>query len=296
MMRVGVTLPQSNWTADPVAIKDYVQAVEQLGYHHIGSLDHVLGANAASRPGWEGYYDHTDLIHEPLVLFGYLAAVTETLELVTSIVILPQRQTALVAKQTAEIDVLSGGRMRLGVAIGWNDVEFEALGENFHDRGRRSEEQIEVLRALWTQELVDFQGRWHKITDAGINPLPVQRPIPIWFGGDAEPVIKRIAQLGDGWFPGFEPDENGRAAIDRLRGYAQEAGRDPSDIGIDGTVTLGGHSEDEWITAATAWRDAGATHLSLDTERADLVFPDGHIDTIRRFMDAAKETGVVDRS
>ena len=293
-MRVGVTLPQTEMNNDPGTIREYAQAIEGLGYDHIQSLDHVLGANAASRPGWQGPYDHTDVIHEPFVLFGYLAALTQSVELVTTIIILPQRQTALVAKQAAAIDVLSGGRMRLGIGVGWNDVEFEALGEDFHDRGRHSEEQIEVLRALWTQDLVTYKGRWHTITDAGINPLPVQRPIPIWIGGGADTVLRRIARVGDGWFPQFRPDEDGRSMLGRLREYTREAGRDPGDIGIDGPIRIAGRSQEEWVLDAAAWRDLGATHLSVNTRNAGLSFPDGHIDAIRRFMDSARATGLLD--
>ena len=290
-MRIGVTLPQTEMISDPIAIRDYVQAVEHLGYDHINSLDHVLGANAGSRPGWEGPYDHNDLIHEPFVLFGYLAAVTQKIELVTAIIILPQRQTALVAKQVAEIDVLSGGRMRLGIGIGWNDVEYEALGENFHDRGKRSEEQIEVLRALWTGELVTYDGRWHKITDAGLNPLPIQRPIPVWIGGEVEAVLKRVARIGDGWFPVFPPDENGRAKMGRMHSYAREAGRDPTEIGIDGRITIADRSPEEWAGDVAAWRDIGATHLSVRTVNAGLSFPDGHINAIRHFKEVAAAAG-----
>ena len=293
-MRVGVTLPQTEMNNDPGSLREYAQAVEGLGYDHIQSLDHVLGANAAGRPGWQGPYDHTDLIHEPFVLFGYLAALTQSVELVTTVIILPQRQTALVAKQAAAIDVLSGGRMRLGIGIGWNDVEFEALGEDFHDRGRRSEEQIEVLRALWTQDLVTYEGRWHTITDAGINPLPVQRPIPIWIGGGADATLRRIARLGDGWFPQFRPDEEGRGKLGRLHEYTREAGRDPGDIGIDGPIRIAGRSQEEWVLDAAAWRDLGATHLSVNTRNSGLSFPDGHIDAIRRFMDSARATGLLD--
>ena len=291
-MRIGVTLPQTEMGTDPIAIRDFAQAVESLGYDHIQSLDHVLGANAASRPGWQGPYDHNDVIHEPFVLFGYLAAVTERVELVTSIIILPQRQTALVAKQAAEVDVLSRGRLRLGIGTGWNDVEYEALGENFHDRGRRSEEQIEVMRALWTQRLVNYEGRWHTITDAGIKPLPVQRPIPIWFGGGAEPVLRRIARMGDGWFPQFRPDEGGRAILGRLRTYTREAGRDPADIGINGSVQLAGRTPDEWIENASAWKDLGVTHLSVSTRGGGLSFPEGHIDAIQRFRRAVDQSAV----
>ncbi|HLE81312.1 MAG TPA: LLM class F420-dependent oxidoreductase, partial [Dehalococcoidia bacterium] len=194
-MQLGVVFPQTEIGADPGGVRNYVQAVEQMGYAHLAIYDHVLGADPTNRPDWRGPYTSKTLFHEPMVLFGYLAALTQRLELVTSIIILPQRQTALVAKQAAEIDVLAQGRFRFGVGIGWNQVEYEALGEDFHNRGRRMEEQIAVLRALWTQEVVTFEGKWHRITEAGINPLPVQRPIPIWMGGGAEPVLQRIARL-----------------------------------------------------------------------------------------------------
>ena len=285
-MRVGVTFPQTEIGTDPAAIREYAQAAEELGYDHLVAFDHVLGANAATRAGWSGAYSHTDAFHEPFVLFGHLAAVTQRIELVTGILILPQRETALVAKQAATVDVLSGGRLRLGIGIGWNDVEYEALGQNFHDRGRRSEEQIEVLRALWTRELVTFEGRWHKITDAGINPLPVQRPIPIWFGGGAEPVIRRIARVGDGWFPSFGPDEEGRATLERMRSYARREGRDPSRIGMEGRVAIAHHPPHQWAQEAAAWKAMGATHISVNTMRAGLSSPDEHIDAIRRFKEA----------
>ena len=202
-MRFGVVFPQTEIGADPVAIRDFAQAAEQMGYQHILAYDHVLGANPASRPGWDPTYTHRDMFHEPFVLFGYLAGLTQRIEFVTGVIILPQRQTVLVAKQAAALDVLSGGRLRLGIGIGWNPVEYEALGESFKNRGLRSEEQIEVMRKLWTQELVNFEGKWHKITDAGLNPLPVQRPIPIWFGATNKRALRRLARLGDGWFPLF---------------------------------------------------------------------------------------------
>jgi probable F420-dependent oxidoreductase len=278
--------------ADAGAIREYAQAVEELGYDHIQSLDHVLGASSASRPGWRGPYDHNDLIHEAFVLLGFLAAVTRKLELVTSVIILPQRQTALVAKQAAEIDVLSGGRLRLGIGVGWNHVEYEALAEDFHNRGRRSEEQIEVMRALWTGDLVTFAGRWHTITDAGINPLPVQRPIPIWIGGDAEPVIRRIARIGDGWFPQLRPDQRGRAAVQQLRDYASEAGRDPDELGIDGAIRVADVPQEEWAKEAAAWRDIGATHVSVNTRNAGLTFPEGHLSAVRRFKETLVGAGL----
>ena len=182
-MKLGVVFPQTEIGSDPAGVREYAQAAEAMGYNHVIAFDHVLGANAESRPGWSGAYRHTDSFHEPFVLYGFLAGVTNDIELVTAVIILPQRQTALVAKQAAAVDVLSNGRLRLGVGIGWNAVEYEALGENFGDRGRRSEEQIELMRRLWTEDLITYEGRWHKITDAGLNPLPVQQPIPVWFGG-----------------------------------------------------------------------------------------------------------------
>src|SRR3989475_1201724 len=224
-MRASAVFPQLEIGTDPDVIAKYAQTVEKLGYDRLVVFDHVLGADPNRPGGWTGTYDHRSMFHEPLVLFGYLAPITSRLQLATAILVLPQRQTALVAKQAAEVDVLTGGRLRLGVGIGWNQVEYEALGTNFHDRGRRSEEQIAVMRALWTQEVVNFKGRWHQITDAGLNPLPVQRPIPIWLGGRAEAVVKRVGRLADGWFPQFPPDKAGEDMLNRMRDYARQAGR-----------------------------------------------------------------------
>ena len=285
-MEIGAVCPQTEIGSDPGAVKEYAQAAESLGYDHIIAFDHVLGANAASRPNWSGAYRHTDSFHEPFVLFGYLAGVTERIGLVTSIIILPQRQTVLVAKQAAAVDVLSGGRLRLGIGIGWNAVEFEGLGENFHDRGRRSEEQVELLRRLWTSDLVTFKGRWHTVTDAGLNPLPVQRPIPIWFGGRAEHLLRRVARLGDGWFPLVRPDQEGGALVQRVRDLATEAGRSPDDIGIESWVSIRGRSQDEWIADVEAWKALGATHVSVNTMKAGLASPQDHIDAIARFKEA----------
>ena len=286
-MKLGVVFPQTEIGADPGAIREYVQAAEELGYSHLVAYDHVLGADPAKHSGWEGGYTYRDLFHEPFVLFGYLAAITQRLELMTGIVILPQRQTALVAKQTAEIDVLSGGRLRLGIGLGWNQVEYEALGEDFHNRGRRCEEQIALLRALWTQDAISFQGRWHRVTGAGINPLPVQRPIPIWIGGRAEQVLRRIARLGDGWFPLFRPDEDARQVIGKLHEYTREAGRDPASIGIEGRVNFASQSEEAWATDTKRWRDLGATHLNVNTMGAGLNSPQQHIEAIRRYKAVA---------
>jgi len=281
-MRFGVVFPQTEIGADPAVIRDFGQAAEALGYHHILAYDHVIGANPASRPGWHPPYTYKDAFHEPFVLFGYLAGVTKSIEFVTGVIILPQRQTVLVAKQAAALDILSGGRLRLGVGIGWNPVEYEALGENFKNRGQRSEEQVEVMRKLWTQELVTYEGRWHKITDAGLNPLPIQRPIPIWFGGSDDRALNRLARLGDGWFPLMGPDDKCRAAIEKIKNYAREAGRDPKHIGIEGRVMIGQRSPEEWAKEIEAWKDLGATHLTVNTMKAGLASPAEHIEAIKK--------------
>jgi len=285
-MRIGVVFPQLEITADPAAVRDYAQAAEALGYEHILSYDHVLGADTRVRPDWRGPYSHGSLFHEPFVLYGFLAAVTQRIELVTGVIILPQRQTALVAKQAAEVDVLSGGRLRLGIGIGWNEVEYQALGENFHDRGKRSEEQIAVLRALFTQESVNFHGRWHTIPAAGLNPLPVQRPIPIWLGGDAEATLRRVGEIGDGWFPQMAPNDKAREAIARVHGYASAASRSPDAIGIEARLNYGGATPDDWNRIVTAWETLGATHISVNTMGAGLADPAAHIEAIRRFKEA----------
>ena len=234
-MQVGVVFPQTEISADPQDIRTYAQAVERLGYSHILAFDHVLGADPTHRPGWQGY-TYREQFHEPFVLFGYLAAITH-LELVSGVIILPQRQTVLVAKQSAEVDVLSGGKMRLGIGVGWNPVEYEALGVDFHLRGRIVEEQIEVLRRLWSQEVITFKGQYHTITEAGINPLPVRRSIPIWTGGSADTILRRTARLADGWFPLGRPDEKMEQTIQRLKNYLREAGRDPNTFGIEAQIT-----------------------------------------------------------
>jgi probable F420-dependent oxidoreductase len=291
-MRVGAVFPQTEIGADPIAVRDYVQAAEDLGYSQLIAYDHVLGADTRHYQAWTGGYTSKDMFHEPFVTFGYMAAITRTLELVTAILILGQRQTALVAKQAAEVDVLSGGRLRLGVGIGWNHVEYQALGQNFHNRGRRSAEQISFLRALWTQEVVNFQGRWHQVTQAGINPLPVQRPIPIWMGAGGrlspvppERVLRRIARLADGWFPQFSPDDTGREAVTRVRGYAREEGRDPSGIGMEARINIADENPEFWMERAKAWEELGATHISVNTMRAGLKSPEAHINAIRQFKE-----------
>ena len=294
-MRIGAIFPQTEIGSDPVAVRDYAQAVEELGYSHILVYDHVLGASTASRPGWNRPYTSDTLFHEPFVLFGYLAALTRRVELVTGVIILPQRQTALVAKQAAEIDVLSGGRLRLGIGVGWNEVEYEGLNENFHNRGERSEEQIAVLRALWTAPVVDFHGRWHSIPEAGINPLPVQRPIPIWIGGGNERTLKRIGRIGDGWFPQRDPDDEARVMLTRLRQYTADAGRPADAVGVEARLNVAHVPDTGWANYVRSWGDLGATHLGINTMSAGLASPQAHIDTLQRVRDVLRaELGTLD--
>jgi probable F420-dependent oxidoreductase len=287
-VQVGVTFPQSEIGADPEVIRDYAQAAEDLGYEHLLAYDHVLGADPSNREGWRGY-THKTMFHEPLTLFCYLAAITKRLELVCGVIVLPQRQSALVAKQATEVDVLSGGRLRLGVGIGWNAVEYEALGEEFGTRGARIEEQIEVMRLLWTQEVVSFEGRYHRIDEAGINPLPVQRPIPVWMGARADVGLRRTARVAEGWFPLGPLDERMREAVKRLRGYVEEAGRVPESVGIEARLDVGRVPSEEWIAQTEAWRSLGATHISVNTMNAGLGSPQEHVETIGRYKEALGE-------
>lgn len=281
-MRIGAVFPQTEIGDDPAAIRDYAQAVEEMSYSHILIYDHVLGASTATRPNWRGPYTSDTLFHEPFVLFGYLAGLTRRIELVTGVIILPQRQTALVAKQAAEVDVLSGGRLRLGVGVGWNEVEYQGLNEDFRNRGARSEEQIAVLRALWTEPVVTFQGRWHQIDAAGIKPLPIQRPIPIWIGGGADATLDRVGRIGDGWFPQRPPDEQARAMVERLRTATQAAGRAPESVGIEARLSLSQVPEGEWASFVDGWRRLGATHLCVNTMGMGLASPGAHIEALGR--------------
>ncbi len=284
-MHVGAVFPQTEIGDDPAAIRDFAQAAEALGYSHILIYDHVLGATHDREPRLTGPYTESTPFHEIFVLLGFLAACTERIGLATGVVILPQRQTALVAKQAAEVDVLSGGRLRLGIGTGWNYVEYDALNEDFHNRGARQSEQVELMRKLWTEPVVTFEGKWHKIDRAGILPRPA-RSIPVWFGGLNESALKRAARIGDGIMPLLGPDENGRAVLDRVRGYLKDYGRNPESFGIEGFTNIGA-PEDSWRSRLDAWRDAGATHVSVRTMNANLGSPQAHIDALRRYREVA---------
>ncbi|CAN5416907.1 LLM class F420-dependent oxidoreductase [soil metagenome] len=278
-MQIGVIFPQTEMGGHPRNVREYAVGVERLGYRHLVAFDHVVGADPAVHHGWAAPYDVDTTFHEPLVLFGYLAAIT-SLELVSGVLILPQRQTVLVAKQAAEVDLLSGGRLRLGIGLGWNAVEYEALGRDFTNRGVRSEEQVNLLRRLWTEPSVSHRGPSEQVTGAGIAPSPVQRPIPIWFGAASPRAYRRIGRLGDGWFPAHQPGpdlDQARAIID---GAAIDAGRDTDEIGMEGRVNWGPAGLDGALTDLDAWRHAGASHVSINTMNAGFTDVEQHLDAL----------------
>lgn len=286
-VKIGVVFPQTEYGSDPAAIRDYAQTAEGLGFSHVLAYEHVLGADPNRPGGLNGPYTYQDTFYEPFVLFSYMAAVTTRLEFVTGILILPQRETALVAKQAATLDVLSGGRLRLGVGIGWNHVEYAALNQDFRTRGRRCEEQVALLRRLWSEPLVTFSGEWHTIPGAGINPLPVQRPIPIWFGGQADPVLRRAARMGDGWLPRTSTPGESRPALEKLDRYLEEAGRSRAGFGIEPRLHYGDGGPDEWQALLGGWQALGATHASINTMGCGLATPADHLAALRTFGEAA---------
>ena len=264
-MQVGVVIPAEAIGSDIAKIKDFVVTAEALGMNHVAMADHVLGADPAYHEGWKRAYTNATFSHEPFTLFSYLAGATTTLRFMTGILILPQRQTALVAKQAAELDLISAGRFQLGIGVGWNTVEYESLNEDFHTRGARSAEQIEVMRALWTQESINFEGKWHHIHGAGINPKPVQQPIPVWVAGASQAAIKRAAEIGDGWIGSpMESDMTKHGEmVDQLKSYASEFGREFDTLGIDGRLSLVQGNPDSHLNDAAAWEKLGATTLTI---------------------------------
>lgn len=304
-MRIGAVFPQTEFGADRGAVRDYAQAAEELGYDHILAFDHVLGAGLKTRPDWANPYSENDPYHEIMVLFGFIAGCTEKIEVTSGVLILPQRQTALVAKQAATIDVLLGGdRMRLGVGLGWNDVEYEALNENFNNRGKRVEEQVEVLRAMFKDQAIDYKGQWHTINDAGIKPLPCNRSIPIWVGAFSEVAIKRAARIADGWFPIGSPlDGVGKANMDLMAAALEAEGRDPKAFGAEGFIMLGdgemalgsqqgrvceARNPDDWAREVEAWGELGASHVSVNTMNGGCKTERDHIKALETFMNAVK--------
>ena len=281
-MRFGVVFPQTQLGADPPVLRDFAQAAEELGFHHILAYDHVLGANP-DRPGWQGRrpYTYRDMFHEPFTLFSWMAAFTQRIGFMTGVLILPQRQTALVAKQAAQVDLLSGGRLRLGIGVGWNEVEYTCLGEDFSTRGARVEEQMHILRQLWTRELVTIEGRFDKIDDAGINPLPPQQPIPIWIGGTADVVLQRAARLSDGYVAHGSPPGTAKAIIDRFWQHADDCGR-REQLGLHVRLASETIAERDWEGFVSGWEALGATELAIYPHGERL---DDYLARMRRFKD-----------
>jgi probable F420-dependent oxidoreductase len=283
-MQIGAVFPHLEIGSDPVVLRDWAQAAEDLGYSHLLAYDHVLGAEHANRnPKLWGPYTEESAFHEPFVLFGYFAACTSRVELVTGVIILPQRQTALVAKQAAEVDILSGGRLRLGVGTGWNWVEYDSLGEDYATRGPRQEEQIELLRKLWAEPVIDYTGEWHRVERAGLKPLP-GRQIPIWLGGFNPVAFRRAARIGDGFiFGGAGAD--GLAGLEQIRGHLETEGRDPESFGIEAMINWQDGPE-QWGANVDAWRSAGADYVSMRAMGAGFETPQDHIDALRTFWEA----------
>ena len=281
-MLLNALFPTRDIGTDPAKIRDWAQAAEDLGYHCIEVADHVFGA--AARGDWTPTYSERDPFHETFTTLAFLAAVTKKIKLCSGVLILPQRQAGVVAKQAAEVDILSGGRLRLGVGVGWNHVEYEALGTEWKTRGARQAEQIEVMRRLWTQDLVTFEGRFHKLIDVNIVPLPPQRPIPVWFGGSSDAVIKRAAQIGDGWMPILAP-EAAEPKLAQLRRHLVEFGRDPATFGLEGWLRFNEVDPDAWAKAAAGWKRLGAQMTMLYPMYRMPTF-EQQVDTLRRFKDA----------
>lgn len=284
-MQVGVIFPQTEIGPDPAAIRAYASGAERLGFSHLLAYDHVLGADPAVHRGWDGPYDISTTFHEPMVLFGFLAAITK-MELVTSVIILPQRQTALVAKQAAQVDILTGGNFRLGVGLGWNAVEYQALGKRFSDRGARLAEQVALLRRLWTETSVTHEGKYEQVIGAGLAPAPVQRPIPVWFGASSEPALRRAGQLADGWFPQVPPGPRLASARALVEQAALDGGRDPANIGIEGRVGWKAGEIQRLVDEVNQWRQAGATHASINTMGAGLRSVDSHLAALQEVAES----------
>jgi probable F420-dependent oxidoreductase len=286
-MKYGVWFSHPDIGNDPAVIRDFVQAVDGAGFDRLYAAEHVVGGHP-DRVGAVPVHTNVVPYHEPFVLFGFIAAVTTRIELMTAVLVLPQRQTALVAKQAAELDVLSGGRACLGVGVGRNWMEYEALNEDFATRGRRLEEQVAVMRRLWTEEYVTFEGEWHHLDRIGLNPRPVRRPIPIWMGSYrgavVEKVLQRTARLADGWLPQFPADDEFRAVAERFWGYVDAAGRDRAQLGMDCPITIHrGDSPDRWLTELEAFRALGATHVRVMTAGGGFESPQEHLEAILRW-------------
>ena len=286
-MKYGAVFPQTELEAEPEQILRFARDLEQQGFNHILAYDHVLGVDPDHLGMSRGPYTLEHPFLSPFVAFAFMAAITSRIEFATGVLILPQRQTALVAKQAATLDRLSSGRLRLGIGIGWNEAEYIALGENFHNRGQRSEEQIDLLRALWTQSSVFYEGEWHTLPYVGLNPRPVQQPIPIWIGGGADAVLRRAARLADGWMPNFRQAEEALPSLERLTSYLEQANREPGSFGIEARIPFAEGNLRSLTESVLAWQDAGATKISLNTMGCGFKTVDEHLDAFRAFARAS---------
>ena len=296
-MRLGVILPLTDIGGDPEVVREFAETAEELGYQEIGAPDHVLGVNAATRLDWGERNTSADLFHDPFVLFGFLSGICKKAVFSTQVLIVAQRQTVLVAKQAASLDVISGGRFRLGIGIGWNKVEFTGLNENFHNRGKRSEEQAEVMQALWANPHVTYHGKWHTIEDAGINPMALNGKIPLWYGGHEDVTLQRIVKYGDGWMMlAHRAGPDASAAFDKLHRTAEAAGRDPASIGLEVWTSVGAGTEADWREEVKFWKQAGVRHITLNntfgrsghTRIAGRTMAD-HMQAMRRYRDAVAD-------
>ena len=265
-MQLGASLPVGDIGTGPTVLRDYAQAAEGLGYDYLVAPDHVLGANPAADHGGRRIGTSATAYHDPFVLFGFLAGITQKIGFAAGVLILAQRQAALVAKQAASLDALCEGRFRLGIGVGWNEIEFQGLGADFHTRGKRSEEQVRYMQALWAEPHVKFAGEFHQLDDGGINPRPKSGKVPIWFGGHAEATFRRAARYGDGFMPlRYPPGDEALAAFEKLRRLTREAGRDPAEVGLEVWVSPGAGSDEDWRREIAFWKRAGVTHVTAHT-------------------------------
>ena len=284
-MEIGAVFPHNEIGTDPQAIKDYAQGVEELGVTHLLIYDHVLGADRDRPGGFEGPYDKDVAFHEPFTTFAFIAAVTKKLDMITTVMILPQRQTVLVAKQAAELAILSTNRFKLGIGVGWNTVEYTGLNENFKNRGKRQEEQVELMRLLWESEVLEYKGDYHHIDKASINPRP-SKSVPIWFGGGAPQLIERCADLGDGWIPLMGPNEAARKTLAAIKEKRESKGLDWDNFGVQAQAQYAGGDAERWNKHAEKWRNLGASHLAIATHNAEPTNVDGHLGRIKEYLNA----------
>ena len=284
-MEIGAVFPHNEIGTEPQAIKDYAQGIEELGVTHLLIYDHVLGADRDRPGGFEGPYDKDVAFHEPFTTFAFIAAVTKKLDMITTVMILPQRQTVLVAKQAAELAILSNNRFKLGIGVGWNAVEYTGLNENFKNRGKRQEEQVELMRLLWESEVLEYKGDYHHIDKASINPRP-SKSVPIWFGGGAPQLIERCADLGDGWIPLMGPNEAARKTLAAIKEKRESKGLDWDNFGVQAQAQYAGGDAERWNKHAEKWRNLGASHLAIATHNAEPTNVDGHLVRIKEYLNA----------